>query len=262
MSDFLSLPSIPDPETLGLARRGAGVEDRLLRADNGPGIREAAREFESFFLSYLLQVMRRTVPETGLLGPGRAEKIYRSLLDEEIARSVADRGGIGLGDWVARGLEEEIRRRGGGGHRSGADEILAYRVAGPQARVTSGFGPRRDPVTGRPALHHGIDIALKPGTAVRAAAAGTVVFSGPAHGYGNVVIVDHGRGIQTLYAHNRANRVGPGRKVRAGEVVGYAGASGRATGPHLHLEVRERGRSVDPANFLKILDAGGGRGRP
>lgn len=113
---------------------------------------------------------------------------------------------------------------------------------------TSEYGWRRDPFTGQRAWHAGIDIAAPEGTPVRAARDGTVVFSGRERGYGNLVVVEHEGGVRTYYGHNKANEVAEGQSVKAGQVLAQVGQTGRATGPHLHFEVRVDGRSVDPAS--------------
>jgi murein DD-endopeptidase MepM/ murein hydrolase activator NlpD len=120
------------------------------------------------------------------------------------------------------------------------------------ARITSPFGIR--PSTGR--RHDGVDIKAKPGEEILAAASGIVAFSGRQRGYGNVVILDHGNGVSTLYAHLFYASVRAGDSIRAGEAVGRAGKRGRATGTHLHFEVRRRGSPIDPAPQL-WLDSGG-----
>jgi murein DD-endopeptidase MepM/ murein hydrolase activator NlpD len=124
---------------------------------------------------------------------------------------------------------------------------LTLPVAGP---VTSPFGPRTSPTTGAKEFHEGIDIGAAQGTPIRAAASGTVTFAGQMSGYGNIVIVQHAGGLQTRYAHQSAMSVTAGQTVAAGEVIGAVGATGEATGPHLHFEVRVNGVAVDPAPYL------------
>ncbi len=109
--------------------------------------------------------------------------------------------------------------------------------------VTSPFGPRIDPFLGRPALHTGVDLREDYGGQVRATADGTVVFADAAGGYGNMVEIDHGNGLSTRYAHLSSFAVRPGEKVKAGTIVGRIGETGRATGPHLHYETRNRRRA-------------------
>jgi murein DD-endopeptidase MepM/ murein hydrolase activator NlpD len=119
--------------------------------------------------------------------------------------------------------------------------VLGWPVSGP---VTSGFGLR----WGR--MHEGIDIAVAEGTPVRAAGAGTVIYAGWMGGYGNLVVVDHGNGLSTAYAHNSSLGVGVGQSVTAGQVVSYSGNTGNSTGPHVHFEVRVNGSAVDPLSYL------------
>ena len=111
-------------------------------------------------------------------------------------------------------------------------------------RVTSAFGARHD------AHHDGIDISAPHGTPVRAAADGTVLYSDRLRGYGNLIIVDHGHGYATVYAHNARNGVAAGQRVRAGQVIATVGQSGRASSPHLHFEVREDNVARDPLAYL------------
>ncbi len=112
--------------------------------------------------------------------------------------------------------------------------------------VTSRFGWR----WGGSDWHPGIDVAADSGTPIVATAAGVVVASGWNGGYGRQVIVDHGYGITTSYAHNSENAVSVGQKVKKGQVVAYMGSSGFSTGPHVHYEVKVNGTAVNPAGFL------------
>jgi murein DD-endopeptidase MepM/ murein hydrolase activator NlpD len=120
-----------------------------------------------------------------------------------------------------------------------------------EANVSSPFGYRPDPFLGRPALHPGIDLVQDYGAEVKSTGAGRVIHAGPMGGYGAMVEIDHGNGLTTRYGHLSEVLVEEGQQVKANEIVGRLGSTGRSTGPHLHYEVRIDGEPVDPARFLK-----------
>lgn len=117
-------------------------------------------------------------------------------------------------------------------------------------RLMGGFGERTDPFSGEGAYHTGVDISAPSGTPVEATADGRVQFCGFYHGYGRVVIVDHGNNYSTYYAHLSRANVMEGQEIRRGEVLGAVGSTGRSTGPHLHYEVRVSEAPVNPYRFL------------
>jgi murein DD-endopeptidase MepM/ murein hydrolase activator NlpD len=119
--------------------------------------------------------------------------------------------------------------------------------------VTDGFGPRIDPINGKPAFHEGLDISVNIGTPVKAPADGVVVFADRDAGYGKMVKIAHGFGFTTLYGHLERITVKPGQKVARGETIGLVGLTGRTTGPHLHYEVWKDGDRRNPLHY--ILDA-------
>ena len=119
-----------------------------------------------------------------------------------------------------------------------------------QGIVTSSFGSRLDPFKGEGAFHTGIDIASSQGDAVRAPADGIVLKAGLGTGYGREVVVDHGHGVETLYAHLSGFAVITGQDVHQGDILGYVGSSGHSTGPHLHYEVRIHDTPVNPSKYL------------
>lgn len=119
------------------------------------------------------------------------------------------------------------------------------------SRITSNYGTRQDPFTGKSKKHRGIDFAGKIGTELLAVAPGRVVSAGERVGYGTTVEIDHGLGFTTLYAHLSQILVSRGDWVRPGTVIGLAGSSGRSTGPHLHYEIRYKGTPFDPTKFIK-----------
>lgn len=116
--------------------------------------------------------------------------------------------------------------------------------------LTSRFGARPSPFTGRGEFHKGLDISAKTGTLIRAPGRGTVTFAGNDGAYGIAVILDHGGGITTRYAHMQRMAVKDGQTLRRGEVVGYVGSTGRSSGPHLHYEVRLNGVNIDPMRYI------------
>jgi murein DD-endopeptidase MepM/ murein hydrolase activator NlpD len=124
---------------------------------------------------------------------------------------------------------------------------MAYPV---QGRLSSPYGYRIHPIFKTRKMHTGIDLSAPSGTPIRAADGGTVLFSGWRGGYGKTVIVQHGNGLATLYAHMSAIHVGTGQSVDKGGVLGLVGSTGYSTGPHLHFEVRKNGSPVNPLSYL------------
>ncbi len=123
------------------------------------------------------------------------------------------------------------------------------------ARFESAYGERSDPFTGGRARHMGIDLSGPIGTPIYATADGVVSDAGwNSGGYGNLIKVDHGRGVETRYAHLSQIVVAPGQRVKRGQMIGKMGSTGRSTGSHLHYEVRIEGRAVNPIPFMKSTD--------
>ena len=146
----------------------------------------------------------------------------------------------------AAALELEIARLSSG--EGTAPSGLSWPVNGA---VTSPFGYRVHPILGVRKLHTGIDITAASGAPIAASAAGTVILAQTYGGYGRTVVIDHGGGLTTLYAHQSQIAVSVGQIVGRGALVGYVGCSGSCTGPHLHYEVREDGVPVDPLSYLR-----------
>jgi murein DD-endopeptidase MepM/ murein hydrolase activator NlpD len=116
--------------------------------------------------------------------------------------------------------------------------------------LSAGFGMRRDPFSGERDFHPGLDISADKGTPIVATAAGKVELAAPTGDYGNLVVLDHGYGLVTRYGHLSKFAVWPGRAVNRGDILGYVGATGRATGPHLHYEVLANGQLINPLQLL------------
>ncbi len=115
---------------------------------------------------------------------------------------------------------------------------------------TSGFGWRKDPITGERKIHKGVDFKAHYGESVYAAGTGTVIFAGVAGGYGNLIKIKHPNGYITMYGHLSKILVKGGHHVRRGEIIGKVGATGRVTGPHLHFEIRKNGKAIDPLQMI------------
>jgi murein DD-endopeptidase MepM/ murein hydrolase activator NlpD len=122
--------------------------------------------------------------------------------------------------------------------------------------ITDSFGERLDPFSGEGAFHTGVDVASDYGAPVHATADGVVTIAENHSGYGRVVVIDHGFGITTWYAHLSAFSAVPGARVKRGEVVGYTGISGRSTGPHVHYEVRMNNAPVNPWRYMRSTPTG------
>lgn len=123
-------------------------------------------------------------------------------------------------------------------------------IAPVKGIVTSGFGNRRDPFTGRLSFHEGLDIVAPTGKEVHATGDGIVTKAGMESGYGRVVYVSHGFGVTSVFGHLSGFKVEQGQKVKRGQVVGFVGSSGRSTGNHLHYEVRLDGQSTNPQAYI------------
>jgi murein DD-endopeptidase MepM/ murein hydrolase activator NlpD len=119
-----------------------------------------------------------------------------------------------------------------------------------RGRITSVYGYRRHPVWGGSNFHTGIDIANTYGTSISAADSGEVIFAGWWDGYGKAIVIDHGRGLSTVYGHLSRIYVQAKQNVSKGQVIGLLGSSGYSTGPHLHFEIRESGKPGNPSRWL------------
>jgi murein DD-endopeptidase MepM/ murein hydrolase activator NlpD len=135
-------------------------------------------------------------------------------------------------------------------NRKLADEVHPEGRPVTAGYISSRFGKRNDPFTGRSAYHKGVDFAGRQGAEVVAVASGVVIWSGDRYGYGELVEVNHGNGYVTRYAHNADNLVAVGDTVKRGQIIARMGDTGRATGPNLHFEVLRNGHAVDPLTYI------------
>ncbi len=152
-------------------------------------------------------------------------------------------------------IEIELRRQSQQNVRNLLNDEISISRSTPKGWPTHGwlssyFGTRKSPFTGRTVMHEGLDIAANTGTAVNVTADGIVARVEYSPTYGNTVVIDHGYGYQTLYAHNSRNLVKVGQRVKRGERIAQVGNTGQSTGPHLHYEVQLNGIPINPRTFL------------
>jgi murein DD-endopeptidase MepM/ murein hydrolase activator NlpD len=236
------------------------------RSRNDPeAIKAVAKEMEALFAYELIKAMRKTTNEGTSNGLGK--DTYMSMFDMELARLMSERG-LGLQDMLLKELKGDFDKSGIRNQESGylSPQGIEQKVnkldnqiptLEPQpftfpvnGVISSNFGMRRHPIYGDIRFHDGIDIAAPVGTDIYPIKDGMVVFSGEQAGYGNVVIIDHGNGLTSKYAHNKVNFVKEGDLVGTHTAIACIGNSGNSTGPHLHLEISERGEYIDPVKLL------------
>ena len=241
-----------------LARaKGLGLQDQLLKAfesrlDTKPGIASTGS------IGEILREIRPGSLADGAseIKPGMASGARQTgRISEEIR--LETQPGFVSGAPIATTTESASVAAASGANFTDSHDESAHKVRPVNGEVTSAFGWRRDPFTNRMKFHQGVDLRAAYGQEVQAASKGIVVFSGDQGGYGTSVVVEHQDGTRTRYAHLSATLVRKGDQVGAGEPVGRAGRSGRATGTHLHFEVIARdGRRVEPQQWASADTAG------
>lgn len=229
-----------------------------LQQQKNKELKKACQDFESVFTYELLKSMRKTIDKCDLFHGGEAEEIYESLLDQELAKSMSGFGSNSLSELLYRQLSRIDSPYNAGENVYSQTAPFSQSATGAKSRpvwplksaVSSKYGWRIDPITSEKRFHSGIDIAAEKGAEIKAAMSGTVIMSGNMEDYGNVVAVDHGQGVVTIYAHNEKNLVKVGDQVEKGAPIASVGSTGRSTGPHLHFEVRKNGENIDPLKFI------------
>jgi len=229
--------SVADPQLDTMAARLGRLQARLIRLEalglhiaDTVGIERDEIDFS------------REPPQGGFASPEEEVSLsmleFRRLLDE-LSGKVDNR------DLQLRALETIVGARRLRGQSSPAGRPIKA------GWLSSGYGARVHPISGKKHFHHGVDFAGRAGSAVVAVASGVVTWSGTKRGYGKVLEVSHGSGLVTRYGHNREHLVKPGDTVRQGQEIALMGSTGKSTGPHVHFEVRRNGRSVNPTRFLR-----------
>jgi murein DD-endopeptidase MepM/ murein hydrolase activator NlpD len=210
-------------------------------------LQRLASEFEAMLLTRMLREMREAGrwDEEGEGGSVGAAPLFE-MIDAELAAHLARSQGLG----VAREMLEAFDRSAGQAGIANAGASVGPAAVPGERRspeVTSPFGWRSDPFTGEARFHRGVDLRAAYGEEVTARVAGRAISAGPEGSYGTTVVLEHADGSRTRFAHLSAALVRPGDWIEDGQPIGRAGSSGRATGPHLHLERHDRhGRPMDP----------------
>ncbi len=202
--------------------------------------------FETLLIGQLLKVMRGTLQKSAFSDSQSGVSHYLEMVDLELARLLVERGGLGLAAQLERRQPAGPTQSHG---QEKADSVLR------SGRLTSPMGWRSDPLEGKRRFHRGIDLAAPQGTPVRSLSGGRVVSVGWAGGYGRRVVVEGKDGLRTLYAHLNRIHVRAGEKIAAGSRLGDVGRSGRATGAHLHLEMKRNGRLLNPLAEVEFVKA-------
>lgn len=225
-----------DQQLAAIALRMAELQARLVRLDAlGERLTTIAKLDEGEF--DFSQPPALGGPESASLGDAYAAPEFVDVIDQLTAQ-VANR------EQQLEILADLLAKR-----KIQNDVFLAGRPVS-KGWMSSRYGRRTDPFSGRVAWHSGVDFAGKLGSDVISVAAGVVTWAGKRHGYGDLVEINHGNGFSTRYAHNSELKVNVGDIVKKGQVIALMGTSGRSTGPHVHFEVYKNGRTVDPAAYI------------
>lgn len=237
-TELKSLESIAAAESQAVGRQLAAMQARLLRMEAlGARVAEvAALDDGEFTFDNPPAIGGPEVPSQPVSGFELREALAGLSLDLKRREAELE---------VLEGLLEDREYR--------AETAVAGR---PLTRgwVSSQFGHRVDPFSGDSAFHSGIDFTAKRGTEIQAVASGVVIYAGRMHEYGNTIEINHGDGYVTRYAHQDQLKVAVGDLVKRGETIGTVGATGRASGPHLHFEVLKNGQYVDPRRYIARVD--------
>jgi murein DD-endopeptidase MepM/ murein hydrolase activator NlpD len=217
-------------------------------------LRQASEAFEALLMQILLRTMRQAQLERGFFGDGAGADTYEGIAETHLAEALAASSPLGLARQIEQrwsgdaGAAAEVRTALSRVERLRAEHAYAASGAIPARAegASSGFGWRPDPLDGTRRFHEGVDLPAPDGTPVLSVAPGHVVSVGRNGGYGLEVLVDHGQGWVTRYAHLGQASVAPGQRVGRREVLGQVGRTGRTTGPHLHFEALRFGQAVDP----------------
>lgn len=266
---------IDESRVQSLVRSGSTLTEN--KVTDKEKIKKAAGEFEQFMVGYVYKNMYNSVQKSQLSGNTFAQDIFMGMfIDESVKENSLGERGIAsmlvkqyegkLGSRTVSALSELDATRSDisakvsdkaiqlAASEEPADKVLLGELSalaeGLGDKVSSDFGMRMHPIHKKERFHHGMDFALPLGTPLTAPADGKVRFAGKKGGYGNMIVIDHGHGITSAYAHLSELGVKEGDLISKNEKIGKVGSTGISTGPHLHFEVRRHGKPVDPKRLF------------
>lgn len=239
---------------------------------------KAAKNFESFMTSFMFKEMYNAIPRSDVMGDTEAQNMFMGLyMDEVTKRSSTNPNGIAsqivkqyerYQDQMNKSVLDETAETQLKPDKSLTKELKklvfnygqnqtvnkVYKdfdsmIAKLENKISSDYGMRTHPILKKERMHNGIDLALDHGADVKAPSQGKVVFAGNKGGYGNAVVLDHGFGVQTMYAHLSSIGVKEGQILTKDDLVGQVGSTGMSTGPHLHFEVLKDGKPLNPRHL-------------
>ncbi len=241
-------------------------------------LKKAAKNFESYVMSFMYKSMYEAVPKNDVMGRSDFEGVFMNMYLEEATKNSPDVPGS-LANQLVKQYEKhlgteaedevgEINVSTTNVNKSVTGQLLSFvnnyrqdramqnvfkdfdaMIAKVEGQVSSKYGMRKHPILKEERFHSGVDVALELGAPVKAASKGNVIFAGEQGGYGNTVVLDHGLGVSSVYAHLSEIHVKEGEKVNKNDLVGKVGSTGVSTGPHLHFEVRKDGKTIDPQHL-------------
>lgn len=248
---------------------GTLQDDVRTKAEDYAKAKTLAVQFEAMLMTQMLRQMKDSMaPESGNEGLGGA--VFGDTVNMELGMALTKAGGVGVAESLMKSLERLNQQPGQseveaaaaaagvpfGANFSAPAVAMPFGMPSPMmpltpdAAISSDFGWRNDPIHGQQRFHAGLDLKVAYGQEVRAASGGVVKFAGEQSGYGTTVVVDHGDGLETRYAHLSSADVKAGAQVEAGQTIARSGNSGRSTGAHLHFEVRQNGQPIDPERVI------------
>lgn len=258
--------------TLIEARPNSSVATKDVAASDARKLDKATGDFEALFINHMLKTMRESSMKNSLFDGGKGEEIYTSMLDQELSTIMSSGEGIGLKKALISQLLNQISSGEPGKDIKGArlesikpvlnnpgalkefqSHLKTDEFRSPVAgKISSGYGMRKNSVTGMHEMHRGIDISAPEGTPVYPTSSGEVIFSGAKEGYGNLVEIRHDNGYISRYGNNNELRARTGERVNPYDIISLVGNGEGTTGAHLHFETVVEGFAVNPVDLVNF----------